>query len=80
MTLRNSVGHLHYFTRETALATLVDSGYIVLDFFYTTGILDLPAKTFKSQIARLPAKLLYKLNQDLAAKLTGGFSLLVLAK
>ena len=80
MTLRNSVGHLHYFTRETALATLVDSGYVILDFFYTAGILDLPSKTLKSRISRIPAKLFYKLNQDLAAKLTGGFSLLVLAK
>lgn len=80
ITLRNSVGHLHYFTKGTALATLVDSGYVILDFFYTAGILDLPAKTIKSAIAWLPAKLLFKLNQDLAAKLTGGFSLLVLAK
>ncbi|MCF8254252.1 MAG: class I SAM-dependent methyltransferase [Bacteroidia bacterium] len=77
---RNSVGHLHYFTKDTALATLVDSGYEIVDFFYTAGTLDLPRKTKKSKIAVLPRKLMFKINQDLAAKVLGGFSLLVLAK
>jgi SAM-dependent methyltransferase len=35
LAMRREFGHLHYFTRETALATLVDSGYAVLDHFYT---------------------------------------------
>ncbi|KAA9349458.1 class I SAM-dependent methyltransferase [Larkinella humicola] len=77
---RKSVGHLHYFMKETALATLVDSGYDVIDFFYTTGSLDLPLKNFRSKLAVLPRRLLYTINQDMAAKLVGGFSLLVLTK
>lgn len=77
---RKSVGHLHYFMKETALATLTDSGYEILDFFYTAGSLELPMKTLRSRAAILPRKLLFSLNQDMAAKLMGGFSLLVLAK
>lgn len=77
---RKSVGHLHYFMKETALATLVDSGYDVIDFFYTTGSLDLPLKNFRSKLAVLPRKILYAINKDMAAKLVGGFSLLVLTK
>ena len=33
MSARQSVGHLHYFTQETALATLKDSGYEIIDYF-----------------------------------------------
>ena len=80
MDARNSVGHLHYFMKETALATLVDSGYDIVDFFYTAGSLDLPTKTLRSKIAVLPRKLMFKLNEDIAVKLLGGFSLLVLTK
>lgn len=80
MCARNSVGHLHYFTKETALATLVDSGYKIIDFFYTAGSLDLPKKTLKSKIAFLPRKIMFKTHEGIAAKLLGGFSLLVLTK
>jgi len=80
MAERNSCGHLHYFMKETALATLVDSGYEIVDFFYTAVSLDLPRKTLKSKIAFLPRKILFKANKDFAAKMLGGFSLLVLTK
>lgn len=80
MANRISVGHLHYFMKETAIATLVDTGYDVVDFFYTAGMLELPGKTLNAKIAFLPRKLMYKVNEDMAAKLLGGFSLLVLAK
>ena len=76
---RNSVGHLHYFMKETALSTLTDSGYDIVDFFYTPG-LDLPKQTLKSKIALLPRKILFNINQDIAVKTLGGYSLLVLAK
>ncbi|WP_276497191.1 class I SAM-dependent methyltransferase [Pontibacter litorisediminis] len=75
---RNSVGHLHYFMKETAIATLVDAGYRVIDSFYTAGSLDIPRRTIKSKIASLPRWVMYKTNKDLAVKLFGGFSLLVL--
>jgi hypothetical protein len=29
---RNSVGHLHHFIKDTAIATLVDSGYEIVDY------------------------------------------------
>jgi len=77
---RKSVGHLHYFMKETAIATLIDAGYEIIDYFYTAGSLDLPRKTIKSKIAVLPRKIMFNINEDLAAKLLGGFSLLVLTK
>lgn len=79
-SMRKSVGHLHYFTKETALATLVDSGYEIVDFFYTPGAVDLPKKTLKAKLAALPRRLMYKISKDTAVKMLGGYSLLVLAK
>ncbi|MER8475412.1 NAD-dependent epimerase/dehydratase family protein [Mesorhizobium sp. M1163] len=35
MHARQKAGHLHYFTRETALATLEDTGYTVVDWHFT---------------------------------------------
>ncbi|MBA3986569.1 MAG: hypothetical protein H0X63_08375 [Flavobacteriales bacterium] len=66
--------------KDTALATLEDSGYEILDYFYTTGAFEVKSNTFKSKFAFLPRKLLYAINKDLAVKIFGGFSLLVLAK
>lgn len=77
---RKRGGHLHYFMKDTAIATLVDAGYDIVDVFYTAGLLELPKKTMKSKIAFLPRKLMYKINKDIAAKIFGGFSLMVLAK
>jgi len=80
MRARNSVGHLHYFSKETALATLEHSGYEVVDYFYTRGSLERPKRGWKAGLLRTPRSLLYRANQDLAVRLLGGFSLMVLAK
>lgn len=77
---RESVGHIHYFTKETALATLKDTGYEVVDYFYTHGSLELPNRGWKAKIMKLPRKLLFSVHQDLTVRILGGFSLLVLAK
>jgi 2-polyprenyl-3-methyl-5-hydroxy-6-metoxy-1,4-benzoquinol methylase len=77
---RMTVGHLHYFTKETALASLMDAGYEIIDFFYTAGSVDFPPKTLQSQLAFLPRKIMFKINEDLAVKLFGGYSLMVLTK
>lgn len=80
MTAREGVGHLHYFSKETAIATLIDCGYEVIDSFYTTAFNDIPATKLRTRLARFPRKLLYSFSQDWGARLLGGSSLLVLAK
>lgn len=79
MTARHEVGHLHYFTRETALATLADTGWHVADERFTCGSLSLPAKHLRTRIARLPRAMGARFAPNLAARFLGGFSLLVLA-
>jgi hypothetical protein len=80
MTSRKSVGHIHYFTQQTAIATLKDCGYEIIDSFYTTSFSDLPSKTIKAKIAKLFRKLLYAISPDWMVKLIGGCSLIVLSK
>ncbi len=71
--------HLHYFTSRTAMFALSDLGYEIVDWFYTPRMVDIPAHT-GGRLLRLPRKLLFAINQELAVKLLGGFSLMVLAK
>lgn len=80
LTAREAVGHLHYFTKETALATLQDTGYEIIDYFFTAGSIELTAKSFKTLLAKFPRKIIYKLNPDIAVRLLGGYSLMILTE
>jgi hypothetical protein len=80
ITARQNVGHLHYFTLTTALATLTDAGYEIKDSALTTSFDDLPSKSIKAKIAKIPRKILYAISPKLMVKLLGGCSLIVLAK
>lgn len=77
---RNLVGHLHYFTQETALATLRDAGYTIQDYFFTAPFASdgVPVKSTISGLARYPRRLLFKLSPTFTSRLVGGCSLLVL--
>lgn len=75
---RHSVGHIQYFTKETALETIKDTGYQILDYFYTSSS-DLPNRGWKANLIRIPRKLAFLANKDLAVRILGGYSLLVLA-
>ncbi len=78
--MHNYYGHIHFFTRELALEMLRDIGYTILDSFYTALYIDLPTRRLGRKLLILPRKLCFAIHQDLAARLLGGFSLLVLAK
>lgn len=80
LTLRKSVGHIHYFTKETALEALKDTGYDIVDYFYTNSAIELPNRGWKANLLKIPRKLFFLVNNDLAVRVLGGYSLLVLAK
>ncbi len=77
---RRSVGHIHHFCKETALATLEDTGYRVIDHFYTSGSTELAGYGWKSGMLKWPRKALYRVDPDAAARWLGGYSLMVLAE
>jgi cyclopropane fatty-acyl-phospholipid synthase-like methyltransferase len=76
---RELYGHIQYFTKETALETLKDTGYQVLDHFYTPRCIELAKQTIQ-KLAVLPRKICFALHQDLTVRVLGGYSLLVLAR
>ncbi len=79
---RYSIGHLHYFTADSALATLKDTGHEIVDYFYTSGSLGnfKHRPSIKTAIANVPRWLFSKLSLPFTARILGGYSLLVLAK
>lgn len=77
---REAVGHLHYFFKDTALATLKYCGYEIIDSFYTAAGLEGANLSFGGRLLKLPRKLMFNVNPDVAVRVLGGYSLLVLAQ
>ncbi|MBK7305605.1 MAG: class I SAM-dependent methyltransferase [Chitinophagaceae bacterium] len=82
VSARKQIGHLHYFMKDTALATLVDADQEIVDWFYTPGALEVNNKglSFTGKIIQLLRRFFYKVKPGFAVKAFGGFSLIVLTK
>ncbi len=78
LKVRSAVGHIHYYSKDTALAILEDCGFEVRAWFYTPNGVDRPTSA-KARLLRLPRKALFALSKDLTVRFLGGFSLLVYA-
>jgi cyclopropane fatty-acyl-phospholipid synthase-like methyltransferase len=78
--VREAYGHIHYFTKDIALQALKDVGYEVLDYCYTARAIEQSTHEIPRHLMKLPRKLLYTIHEELAARILGGWSLLVLAK
>jgi len=79
MRNRELHGHLHHFTKETALRTLEDVGYEVLDYSYSPEF-EMPTTLLQTKLMKLPRKLFFTLQKDWAVRVLGGTRLLVLAQ
>lgn len=80
LNIRLTYGMRNLFTRETLLQALKDTGYEIVDCFYTAPGTDLPTHVFKKKLMKIPRRLLFGLHPDLAVRLLGGYRLLVLAR
>jgi SAM-dependent methyltransferase len=80
--VRDTLGHIHYFTADSAVSALKDTGHEIIDFFYTASAIELfklhPSP--KTLIANFPRWVGSKINLPLTARLFGGYSLLVLTQ
>src|SRR5204863_3036504 len=54
---RSEVGHIHYFSKETALALLPELDLAVVDYFLTPGALECEPRSSKARLLRLPRRL-----------------------
>ncbi len=80
MYFRKSVGHIHYFTEETALAGLIDCNYKIIDYIYTPGSIEMHNKSLKSKFLNIFRILFFKINKKWTNRILGGYSILVLAE
>jgi SAM-dependent methyltransferase len=76
---RRDYHHVHYFTKETALQTLTDTGYKIVDHFYAPRSNEL-GPHFIQKVFRLPRAAFFGIQKDFAARLLGGYSLMILAE
>ena len=77
---RESYGHLHYFTKETALATLGDAGYKITDSFHTFSPISTETLGRKRSLLKSMKKAFFTIDREWVARLLDGFSLMVLAE
>lgn len=78
--VRRDLGHLHYFSRETAFDTLRECGYEIVDWRYTHWAREIPDLPLRTRVANLPRRAVGAVNADLAVRLFGGASALVLTR
>jgi hypothetical protein len=77
---RNKVGHLHHYTKNLAIAVIIESGYNILDLRYTGASLNAPERTIGTRFANIFRRIAYGVNRDLGVRLLGGDTLLILAQ
>jgi SAM-dependent methyltransferase len=79
---RYTLGHLHYFTAESAMATLRDTGHTIIDYRYTNAAMGLFRQhpSLRRAIANVPRWLFSRVDLPFTARVFGGYSLLLLAE
>jgi len=79
MKRRLDHAHLHYFTKELVLQLLRDTGYEVMDWFYAPRSNEIGTQLIQ-KVFRVPRSIFYAIHRDLAVRVLGGYSLMVLAR
>jgi SAM-dependent methyltransferase len=77
---RQSVGHIHYFTKGLVFALLRETGFDVMHWRYTNAYWSGPSRSLRARIASLPRRLAFSINKDFGVRLLGGETLMVLAR
>jgi len=77
---RERLGHLHFYTKETALRMLRGLGYEIVDWMYTPASSQYPQGSWKLRALERARRAAFPLSPTAAVRLFGGYSLLVLAR
>lgn len=78
---RETVGHIHYYTKDIVEWALQDTGYEIVDWLYTKPITDIqPADSVKRFIKKTLRQISFFINKDWSVKKWGGYSIMILAK
>jgi hypothetical protein len=77
---RENLGHLHFFTRETALGMLRGLGYEVVGWMYTPSSSLLRYDSWKLRALERTRRMLFPISPTATVRLMGGYSLMVLSR
>jgi SAM-dependent methyltransferase len=79
---RYTIGHIHYFTADSAIDCLKDTGHEIIDCVYTNIAFGLFREhpSLNKAVANVPRWLLSRFSIPFTARVLGGYSLLVLAR
>lgn len=76
----DSVGHIHLFTVETALRAIEYTGHKIIDWTLTPGALAKTVKSPGTRAANVVRTAISGISTKVAARLVGGYSILILAQ
>ena len=74
---RENVGHIHYFNSFTALETLKEAGYQIIDNYLSASFTKIPPRNIKQAFLLIPRLLTLLLGKKMGSILFGGISLVV---
>ncbi|MGB4843589.1 MAG: class I SAM-dependent methyltransferase [Ferruginibacter sp.] len=78
---RQSVGHIHYYSKEMVEWALKDTGYEIVDWVYTKPVVDIDAPgSFIRWVKKMLRNFSFAINKDWSVKKWGGYSMMILAK
>jgi len=78
---RQSVGHIHYYTKEMVEWALQDTGYEIVDWVYTKPVVDVQSTgSVKRLVKKILRNISFAISKDWSAKKWGGYSMMILAK
>ena len=77
---RERLGHLHFYTKQTAVQMLRGLGYEIVDWMYTPASSQYPRGSWKLRALERARRIAFPLSPTAAVRLFGGYSLLVLAR
>ncbi len=80
INVRTKTGHIHYYTKDLAIATLKECGFEVIHHRYSGAAMNSPQCTLTTRIAMWPRRALYALHKDFGVRALGGETLVVLAR
>jgi hypothetical protein len=78
--MRDSVGHIHYYTKAVAEKMVQDAGYAIVSSEYSNAWKNSPNLSWAGKIARIFRWTLNKISPTLNAKIFGGETLILIAK
>jgi len=77
---RTGSGHLHNYSKKTALEMLEKGRLEIVDYFYTPGAILTPKKSWRQMILNIARIVMFPIFPDFTVKTLGGYSLMVLAR